>query len=354
MLFCFFGCKIDNQMILDICDEYHNYIEEAAKTIRGGALVGMPTETVYGLAANAFDEQAVAAIFEMKGRPQDNPLIVHVDSLPMARELGEFTEKALSLASQFWPGPLTMVVKSLGLVPVSVSAGLDTVGLRMPDCDAALSLISASGVPIAAPSANKSGSPSPTTAAHVAADFGDSLMILDAGECRIGLESTVIDMTRETPVILRPGAVTQQMIESCIGQVDCAAAFEPYDGDKPAAPGMKYRHYAPKADVTVVEGQNASVTEAIKYLYDKDLKKGEKPLILAARENKKYYGRRDLNETGSIKDAGEAAKNIYALLRRADDEGFSKIYFEAVPKTGIGFAVMNRVYKAAAYNIVKV
>ena len=354
MLFCFFGCKIDNQMILDIRDEYHNYIEEAAKTIRSGALVGMPTETVYGLAANAFNENAVAAIFELKGRPQDNPLIVHVDSLPMARELGEFTQKALALASQFWPGPLTMVVKSLGLVPASVSAGLQTVGLRMPDCDAALSLISACGVPIAAPSANKSGSPSPTTAAHVAADFGDSLMILDAGECRIGLESTVIDMTRETPVILRPGAVTQQMIESCIGQVNCAAAFEPFDGDKPAAPGMKYRHYAPKADMTVVEGQSASVTEAIKYLYDKDIKKGEKPLILAARENKKYYGRRDLNETGSIKDAGEAARNIYALLRRADDEGFSKIYFEAVPKTGIGFAVMNRVYKAAAYNIVKV
>ncbi len=341
-------------MILDIRDEYHNYIEEAAATIRSGALVGMPTETVYGLAANALDENAVAAIFIMKGRPQDNPLIVHVDSMPMARGLGEFNENALMLAAHFWPGPLTMVVKSLGLVPASVSAGLNTVGLRMPDCDAALSLISACGVPIAAPSANKSGSPSPTTAAHVAADFGDGLMILDAGECRIGLESTVIDMTREIPVILRPGAVTQQMIESCIGRTDCAAAFEPFDGDKPAAPGMKYRHYAPKADVTVVEGHSASVTEAIKYLYDKDIKKGEKPLILAARENKKYYGRRDLNETGSIKDAGEAAKNIYALLRRADDEGFSKIYFEAVPKTGIGFAVMNRVYKAAAYNIVKV
>ncbi len=341
-------------MILDIRDEYHNYIEEAAKAIRSGSLVGMPTETVYGLAANAFDERAVAAIFGMKGRPQDNPLIVHVDSMPMAHELGEFTEKALALASQFWPGPLTMVVKSTGKVPASVSAGLSTVGLRMPDCDAALSLISASGVPIAAPSANKSGSPSPTLAAHVAADFGESLLILDAGECRIGLESTVIDMTGDTPVILRPGAVTQQMIENCIGEVACAAAFEPFEGDKPAAPGMKYRHYAPKADVTVVEGKSASVTEAIKYLYDRDLKKGEKPLILAARENKKYYGRRDINETGSIKDAGEAARNIYALLRRADDDGFSKIYFEAVPKTGIGFAVMNRVYKAAAYNIVKV
>lgn len=314
----------------------------------------MPTETVYGLAANAFDKNAVAAIFAMKGRPQDNPLIVHVDSMLMAHELGEFTEQALALAERFWPGPLTMVLKSLGRVPASVSAGLNTVGLRMPDCDAALSLISACGVPIAAPSANKSGSPSPTTAAHVAADFGDSLLVLDAGECQIGLESTVIDMTRDTPVILRPGAVTQQMIEGCIGAVNCAAAFEPFDGDKPAAPGMKYRHYAPKAEVTVVEGHNASVTEAIKYLYDKDAKKGERPLILAARENKKYYGRRDIIETGSVKDAGEAAKSIYALLRRADDEGFSKIYFEAVPKIGIGFAVMNRVYKAAAYNIVKV
>ncbi len=341
-------------MIIDIRDEYHNHIEEAAKIIEKGGLVGMPTETVYGLAANAFDEQAVASIFEIKGRPQDNPLIVHVDGILMARELGELSEKAQVLAAEFWPGPLTMVVKSTGRVPVSVNAGLDTVGLRMPDCDAALSLITAAGVPIAAPSANKSGSPSPTTAAHVAADFEDSLTVLDAGECRIGLESTVIDMTREVPVILRPGAVTQEMIAACIGEVDCANAFTPFEGDKPAAPGMKYRHYAPKADMTVVEGQPASVTEAIKYLYDKDLKKGEKPLVLALQENKRYYGRRDLAVTGSIRDASETAKNIYALLRRADEEGYSKIYFEAVPKCGIGFAVMNRVYKAAAYNIVKV
>lgn len=341
-------------MILDIRGEYHNYIEEAAQTIRGGGLVGMPTETVYGLAASAYDEQAVAAIFAMKGRPQDNPLIVHVDSMPMASELGELDEKAWQLAAAFWPGPLTLVVKSLGRLPASVSAGLDTVGLRMPDCDAALSLISASGVPLAAPSANRSGSPSPTTAAHVAADFGQSLLVLDAGECRIGLESTVIDLTRGVPVILRPGAVTQRMIEGCIGAVECAAAFAPFDGERPAAPGMKYRHYAPKAGVTVVEGQSASVTEAIRYLYDKDVKRGEKPLVLAARENKRYYGRRDLKETGSIRNAGETAQRIYALLRSADDEGYSRVYFEGVPKTGIGFAVMNRVYKAAAYHIVKV
>lgn len=341
-------------MILDICDEYNNYIEEAAEIIKNGGLVGMPTETVYGLAANAFNEEAVAAIFKLKGRPQDNPLIVHVDGILMARQLGEMDERAEKLAAEFWPGPLTMVVKSTGKIPASVSAGLDTLGLRMPDNDAALSLISASGVPIAAPSANKSGSPSPTTAVHVAADFGEDLEILDAGECRIGLESTVIDMTHETPIILRPGAITQEMFEACIGKAECANAFEPFDGAKPAAPGMKYKHYAPKADVTVVEGKSDSVTEAIKYLYDKDLKKGEKPLVLASRENKRYYGRRDIKETGSVHDAGEAAKHIYALLRAADDEGFSKIYFEAVPKTGIGFAVMNRVYKAAAYNIVKV
>ncbi len=341
-------------MILDIRGEYHNYIELAAKTIREGGLVGMPTETVYGLAASAFDERAVKSIFDIKGRPQDNPLIVHVDSLPMARGLGEFGEKALKLAGAFWPGPLTLVVKSLGKIPASVSAGLDTVGLRMPDCDAALSLISAAGVPIAAPSANKSGSPSPTTAEHVAADFGDGLLVLDAGECRIGLESTVVDMTRETPVILRPGAVTREMLASIVGDVECANAFAPYEGGKPSAPGMKYRHYAPRADVTVVEGQSASVTEAIKYLYDKDLKKGEKPLVLARRENRKYYGKRDVMDAGSVNNAGETAKAIYALLRSADDKGYTKIYFEAVPKTGIGFAVMNRVYKAAAYNIVKV
>ncbi len=341
-------------MIIDIKEGYHNHIEKAAQTILGGGLVGMPTETVYGLAASALNEQAVSDIFALKGRPQDNPLIVHVDGVLMARKLGELDERAEKLASVFWPGPLTMVVKSKSVVPAAVSAGLNTLALRMPDCDAALSLISACGVPIAAPSANKSGSPSPTTAQHVAQDFGESLLILDAGECRIGLESTVIDLTRDVPVILRPGAVTQEMLRETIGEVECARAFEPYEGDKPAAPGMKYRHYAPNADMTVVEGQSASVCEAIKYLYDKDLKKGEKPLILAARENKKYYGRRDVAVTGSVQGAEETAKNIYALLRSADLEGYSKIYFEAVPKIGIGFAVMNRVYKAAAYNIVKV
>jgi L-threonylcarbamoyladenylate synthase len=198
---------------------------QAAQAIRNGRLVAMPTETVYGLAANAFDEKAVAGIFALKGRPQDNPLIVHVDSVPMAKTLAEFDEKAERLAERFWPGPLTMVLKSRGAVPDGVTAGLDTVGIRMPDCDAALALISAAGVSLAAPSANKSGSPSPTSAAHVAKDFGDDLLILDAGECDIGVESTVVDMTRETPIILRPGAVTQDMLEEVIGPVECARAF---------------------------------------------------------------------------------------------------------------------------------
>lgn len=314
----------------------------------------MPTETVYGLAANALDETAVKGIFALKGRPQDNPLIVHVDSMPMARSLAEFNDKAEKLAKVFWPGPLTMILKSRGVVPPAVTAGLDTVGLRMPDCDMALALISAAGVPLAAPSANKSGSPSTTTAAHVVNDYGDGLMILDAGECRVGVESTVVDMTREVPMILRPGAVTQEMLIECIGAVDCAQAFAPYQGDRPAAPGMKYRHYAPAAQVTVVEGETASVTEAIKYLYDKELKKGEKPLVMAAREHKRFYGRRDVAVTGGENAPQETAKSLYGLLRGADEGGYTSIIFEAVPKTGIGFAVMNRVYKAAAYNIVKV
>jgi L-threonylcarbamoyladenylate synthase len=223
----------------------------------------------------------------------------------------------------------------------------------MPDCDAALSLISAAGVPIAAPSANKSGSPSPTKAEHVYNDFGDGLLILDAGECSIGVESTVVDMTKDVPVILRPGAITLDMISECIGSAQAAGIS--FDGDgPPPAPGMKYRHYAPKAAVTVVEGSEASVAEAIKYLYDKDVKKGDSPLIMASRENRKYYGKRETVVTGSALDPREAARSLYGLLRDADDKGFSSIYFEAIPKTGIGFAVMNRVYKAAAYNIVKV
>lgn len=329
-------------------------IETAARVIRSGGLVGMPTETVYGLAGSALDESAVAGIFAAKGRPQDNPLIVHVDGLVMAGRVGVLCARAQALAERFWPGPLTLVVQSTGVVPPTVTAGLDTVALRMPDCDVALSLISAAGVPLAAPSANKSGSPSPTSAAHVARDFGDKLLILDGGECPVGIESTVIDVSRGVPVILRPGAVTRQMIEECIGEVKSANALAPDGEAAPAAPGMKYRHYAPEAVVTVVEGEAASVSEAIKFLYDKDIKKGEKPLVMAARENKRYYGRRDVVVTGSIRDAGEAAKKLYALLRGADDAQYSRIYFEAVPKEGIGYAVMNRVYKAASYNIVKV
>jgi L-threonylcarbamoyladenylate synthase len=341
-------------MILDINTKHNDYILQAVQLIKNGGLVAMPTETVYGLAASALDGEAVAGIFALKGRPQDNPLIVHVDSVPMGRTLAEFDEKAEKLAEHFWPGPLTMVMGSRGVVPPAVTAGLNTVGIRMPDCDTALALISASGVPLAAPSANKSGSPSPTSAAHVAIDFGDELLILDAGDCGVGVESTVVDMTRETPIILRPGAVTQEMLAEVIGPVDCAQAFAPMEEGRPAAPGMKYRHYAPAASVTVVEGEAASVAEAIKYLYDKDLKKGEKPLVMAAREHKRFYGRRDVVVSGSIDDLREAAKSLYALLRDADAAGYTSILFEAVPKSGIGFAVMNRVYKAAAYNIVRV
>lgn len=329
-------------------------IEKAAKAIKKGEVVALPTETVYGLGANAYDKEAVSKIFAAKGRPADNPLIVHVDSLIMAGMLGVLNKDAQNLAQNFWPGPLTLVVPSKGLVPDIVTAGLKTIALRMPDNDIALSLISAAQVPIAAPSANKSGSPSPTSAAHVLLDFGDKFMVLDGGECAIGIESTVIELSKGTPVILRPGAVTQNMIESCIGDVLCTNAFAPNTQQAPAAPGMKYRHYAPLAQVTVVEGEPSSAIEAIKYLFDKDTKKGDKPLIMASRENKRFYGRRDILVTGSLENPAEAAKNLYSLLRMADEMFYSHIYFEAVAKVGIGFAVMNRVYKAAAYNIVKV
>jgi L-threonylcarbamoyladenylate synthase len=179
-------------------------------------------------------------------------------------------------------------------------------------------------------------------------------LILDDGECRVGVESTVIDMTRDVPLILRPGAVTLEMVREVLGQAECVPSFAPMEVDKPAAPGMKYRHYAPQAQLTVVEGNNISVAEAIKFLYDKDIKKGESPLVLATRENRRYYGKRDIAVTGSMEDAREIAKSLYALLRGADEDGYSRIYFEGIPKVGIGFAVMNRVYKAAAYNIVKV
>ena len=340
-------------MILNLDDDYKKYINKASLVIKSGGLVAFPTETVYGLGADALNAEAVKGIFALKGRPQDNPLIAHVESVPSARKIAVFCEKAEKLAKNFWPGPLTLVLERKD-VPDIVTAGHNTVAVRMPDCDAALSLIAASGVPIAAPSANKSGSPSPTLASHVWDDFGDGLMILDAGECSIGVESTVIDLTRDVPLILRPGAVTQEMIESYIGRVDCAQPFFAEESGAPTAPGMKYRHYAPRAAVTVVEGNEISVAEAIKFLYDKDIKKGDTPLILASRENKKHYGKRDVAITGSVFHLHEAAKSLYGLLRAADDKAYTHIYFEALPKVGIGFAVMNRICKAAAYNIVKV
>lgn len=337
--------------MVDINIDTSDHIAQAAAVIQGGGLVAFPTETVYGLGANALDETAVQRIFAAKGRPGDNPLIVHISSMMEAENVAVISDKARKLADVFWPGPLTMVLEKKD-VPGAVTAGLNTVGVRMPDNDTALSLIAAAGVPIAAPSANKSGSPSPTTAAHVVSDFGDDLMVLDAGNCSVGVESTVIDMTKEIPIILRPGAVTQDMIAGEIGEVEIASSFSPED--KPASPGMKYRHYAPSAKVTVVEGDHVSVAEAIKYLYDKDMKNGETPLVMASRENRKYYGRRDFVVTGSYYKPEEAARQLYSQLREADEEGYTSIYYEALPKEGIGFAVMNRVYKASAYNIVKV
>ncbi len=340
-------------MIEDLEQNYKELINKAAGIIKSGGLVAFPTETVYGLGANALDDQAVARIFEAKGRPQDNPIIVHVNGLAMAERVAQINKKAGMLAEEFWPGPLSIVMPAKGLGSAA-TAGLDTIAVRMPDSDAALSLISAADLPIAAPSANRSGSPSPTNARHVQDDLAEDILVLDAGECSVGVESTVIDVTRRRPIILRPGAVTKEMIEKCIGQVDIADAFSEAEEEKPASPGMKYRHYAPNAKVTVIEGNHISVAESAKYLYDKDIKLGEKPLIMASRENKKYYGKRDLVITGSLYSPQEAAKKLYTLLRTADEDGYSSIYFEALPKEGIGFAVMNRIYKASAYNIVKV
>jgi len=271
----------------------------------------------------------------------------------MAQEIAVWNDKALKLAEEFWPGPLSIVLPAKG-INKTVTAGLDTVAVRMPDCDAALSLISAAGVPLAGPSANKSGSPSPTSAEHAEADHDGKILVLDAGACSVGVESTVIDVSNEVPMVLRPGAVTKRMIQECIGEVEAAEAFSEEQEETPASPGMKYRHYAPLAKVTVIEGNHISVAESAKYLYDKDIKAGEKPLVMASRENKKYYGRRDLVVTGSRLSPEQAAKNLYAQLRQADEDGYSTIYFEGLCREGIGFAVMNRIYKAAAYNIVKV
>ena len=329
-------------------------LAQAGALIRSGQLVAFPTETVYGLGADALNAAAVGRIFEAKGRPGDNPLIAHISAVEQLAPLisVEPPPMARALMDACWPGPMTLIFPKSDLVPTAVTAGLDTVAIRFPAHPAARALIDAARRPIAAPSANRSGRPSPTTAQHVLEDMDGRIpLILDGGPCEVGLESTVIDMTADVPRILRPGGITPEMIEAVCGavRVDDAVMRPLNEGERPRSPGMKYRHYAPKGRLTIVQGEEKAVIDRICKLYD--AAEGH-ALILALDGHIPAYGERRTLSLGP--DAAGMAHTLFDALRKADDLGADMLFSEAVPADGVGLAVMNRLDRAAGFHIIEV
>ena len=341
--------------------EEERWLKEAGKILAEGGLVGIPTETVYGLAANALDEKAAAKIYSAKGRPSDNPLIVHIAGMDMIDELvSDIPETALKLADAFWPGPLTMILPKSDKVPYGTTGGLDTVAIRMPSHPVAWKLISDSRIPLAAPSANTSGRPSPTRAEHVYEDLAGKIdMILDDGPVGIGIESTIIDLTGEVPMVLRPGYITREMLSEVLGEVTVDPAILDENKDKnfkPKAPGMKYKHYAPKGDLHLVVGDANKVIEKICQLTDAKISEGCKVGIIATEETKAIYTQKIKNvdrvvvmSIGTRKDEDTIARNLFDLLRRMDREAVEYIYSESFGDVTRGQAIMNRLLKAAGY-----
>ena len=370
-------------------------LKEAAGILRSGGLVAFPTETVYGLGGNALDEDAARKIYAAKGRPSDNPLIAHVSCVeevePLVKEIPEAGRK---LMEAFWPGPLTMIFPKSEKVPYGTTGGLDTVAIRMPDDPVANRLIALAGVPVAAPSANTSGRPSPTTADHVWQDMNGRIdMIIDGGPVGIGVESTIVDVSSAVPAVLRPGAITMEMLEAVLGDVSVdPAILGPLSADvRPKAPGMKYKHYAPKADLTLVEPGTGADRESraeqvtgaeqkngadrntgaypetgldetqlqamirkVRELSREKIEAGYKVGVICTDESRDCYTDGEVRSIGARKSQPSVAHNLYALLREFDDLGVDYIFSESFPKDHLGQAIMNRLSKAAGYKIVKV
>lgn len=332
-------------------------IVRAGEILKNGGLVAFPTETVYGLGANALDEKAAAKIYAAKGRPSDNPLIVHIAEMEALEEIAEqVPETARLLAKAFWPGPLTMIFRKSEKVPYGTTGGLDTVAVRMPDHEIAREMIRQGGGYIAAPSANTSGRPSPTTAAHVAEDLNGRIdMIIDGGSVGIGLESTIVDVSGEVPVILRPGYINQEMLCEVIGLVEMDKGLIAEDsGIRPKAPGMKYKHYAPKAELVIIEGKPGQVVEKINKLIAEGEKKGEKIGVIGTDETEALYQGGIVKSIGSIHEELTIARHLYGILRDFDELAVTKIYSEAFDTPKMGQAIMNRLIKAAGHQIWKV
>ncbi|HBA69583.1 MAG TPA: threonylcarbamoyl-AMP synthase [Lachnospiraceae bacterium] len=333
-------------------------LKEAGMIIQKGGLVAFPTETVYGLGGNALDKSAAEKIYRAKGRPSDNPLIVHICRMEDMNSIAaQVPETAGKLADAFWPGPLTMILRKSGKVPYETTGGLDTVAVRMPGHKTALALIEAAGGYVAAPSANISGRPSPTQAKYVAEDmYGRIEMILDGGDICIGLESTIVDLTERVPVILRPGYVTKEMLERVLGHVEIDRAVLE-DGQAPKAPGMKYKHYAPKGDLTIISGMQEKVVAEINRRCREMEKEGEKVGIIGTDETAAFYETGNIKSAGSRTEESSIARALYRILREFDDEGVTVIYSEAFEEPaeggGMGQAIMNRLLKAAGHHIVK-
>ncbi len=331
-------------------------LPQAAEIIRRGGLVGIPTETVYGLGANGLDPKAVSRIFEAKGRPQDNPLILHITDVSwLERYCKEIPLTAYKLAEAYWPGPMTMILPRKDMVPDAVTAGLDTVGMRCPSHILCHELIRLADVPIAAPSGNTSGRPSPTTADHMREDMDGKIdAIVDGGPCSVGVESTIIDLTCTPPRLLRPGGISLEQLRAVLGQVDVDPAVTRLlgAGEKPKAPGMKYRHYAPKAPVTVVSGDPKTSAEYIAahaapedgvICFDEFM-----PLFTSR------TGTRPVMDLGPAGDKEEQARHIFDALRSFDHTQVAAIWAQCPDTEGIGLAITNRLNKAAGFQIIKV
>lgn len=332
-------------------------IARAGEILKRGGLVAFPTETVYGLGGDALNENSSRLIYAAKGRPSDNPLIVHITNMEALEKIvTEIPPAARKLAERYWPGPLTMIFHKSNAVPLATTGGLDTVAVRMPSHKTARAMIDAAGGYIAAPSANRSGRPSPTVARYVIEDLDGLVdMIIDGGEVNIGLESTIIDLTGEVPTILRPGYVTQDMLTETLGLVDVdRTILDANSHQAPKAPGMKYRHYAPKGNLSIVEGEPERVVSYINERISALQKEGRKTGVIATDETVARYHGDDIKSVGSRRDEEVIARHLFRILREFDDDNVEVMFTESFETAGIGQAIMNRLLKAAGHQVIQV
>ena len=333
---------------LDAINDYGNSVKQASEILKSGGIVATPTETVYGLAASAYSDSAIKAVFDAKGRPQDNPLIVHISSLDMLNDVAcDIPNAAYKCAEKFWPGPFTMVLPKGDSIADSVSAGLNTVAVRYPSEKTICDIITTSRLPLAAPSANTSGKPSPTTAAHVIDDLDGKIdAVVIGGDCAVGVESTVVSLVGDKPRLLRPGAVTPEQLRTVLPDlvIDDAVLEKLKEGEKAASPGMKYKHYAPKTEAFLVEGCSNSF---VKFVNQKD------DCAAVCFEEEYYYINVSKISYGMKRNESTLAQNVFSVLRDVDALGVKEVYIHAPSKDGVGLAVYNRLIRACGFKVIK-